>query len=344
MLIISHTIQRFSNLNQSFLNRKGALQKHDKSIEAQLTQQDLYQTPANNKAAVLNSEFWKIYRKQKGQSSTNAATHNHFLRTLWVLVKPTFIHAGFCQLVALSAQLSVPMCVMKLLQAVEDSNGGNIIHDTLPFVLGIFFLSIINALCTHRHQLLSYQSGIIIRSAVTCAIYEKSLNLSPKGRSGGLTSGNVTNLVATDTQKLFEVMHEAHMIWSCPLAIAVAVILLLVIIGPSCLVGAAILVGLVPLSKKVAQWIVRIRKQRVAVADERVEIVSAMLQDIKITKLNNYENQFEKRVSDARRREMALVRKEQFVWGLTLVIRVFTPVLASFFTFATYVLVSEDNM
>ncbi|KAK1734126.1 multidrug resistance-associated protein [Skeletonema marinoi] len=160
----------------------------------------------------------------------------------------------------------------------------------------------------------------------------------------GLTSGNVTNLVATDTQKLFEVMHDGHQIWSCPLAIVVVVVLLLLVVGPPCLVGAAILIGLVPLSKRVAHWIVRIRKQRVAVADERIEIVSAMLKDIKITKLMNYEDEFERRVQDARRREMALVRKEQFVWGLTLVIRVFTPVLASSATFVTYVLVSQDNI
>ena len=160
----------------------------------------------------------------------------------------------------------------------------------------------------------------------------------------GLTSGIVTNLVATDTQKLFEVMHDAHQIWSCPLAIGIVVTLLLWIIGPSCLVGAFILIGLVPLSKRVAHEIVRIRRQRVAVADERIELVTAMLQDIKITKLMNYEDKFEQRVLDARQREVALVRKEQFVWGLTLVIRVFTPVLASFATFVTYVLVSEDNV
>lgn len=66
-----------------------------------------------------------------------------------------------------------------------------------------------------------------------------------------------------------------------------------------------------------------------------------MLQDIKVTKLNNYEDQFEKRVMDARAREMALVRKEQCVWGFTLVIRVFTPVLASYATFVTYVLMGN---
>ena len=110
-------------------------------------------------------------------------------------------------------------------------------------------------------------------------------------------------------------MHEGHMIWSAPLAILVVVVLLLLIVGPSCLVGAAILIALVPVSKQVAHVIVRIRRQRVAVADERIEIVTAMLQNIKVTKLNNYEERFERQVMAARDREMALIRREQIVWG-----------------------------
>ncbi|KAL7542622.1 hypothetical protein ACHAXR_012333 [Thalassiosira sp. AJA248-18] len=349
---LQRTIQStYNKWTYGYMNRifaKGAKQKRDKSIQARLAQSDLFLIPRNNDAAVLNAQFWNLYQEQ------TTLHHNHFLlRTLWLLVKPTFVPAGVCQLIALGAQLSIPMCVMKLLQEVEGaaslstelvgSSTSNILYGAIPYVLLIFLLSIINALCSHRHQFLSYQSGIIIRSAVSCAIYEKALKLSPTGREG-LTSGEVTNLVATDTQKLFEVMHEGHMIWSCPLAILVVVTLLFILIGPSCLVGAAILIGLVPLSKKVAHIIVQIRKKRVAVADERVHIVAGMLQNIKVTKLNNYEDQFERRVMDARKREMELVRKEQFVWGFTLVIRVFTPVLASFATFATYVLVSEDNI
>ena len=240
------------------------------------------------------------------------------------------------------------VCVQKLLQAVESSYQQDVatavmIQETLPFVFLIFVLSVINAITTHRYQFLSYQSGIALRTAVISVIYEHSLKLSPKGREG-LTSGQVTNLVATDTQKLFEVMHDLHMIWSAPLAIAIVVTLLLLILGPSCLIGAAILVGLVPLSKKVAHQIVKIRKKRVAVADERIELITAMLQGIQVTKLNHYEDQFEQRVTDARRREMKLVKTEQAVWGFTLVIRVFTPVLASMATFCTYVLVGENIM
>jgi len=331
--IISRVHALYNRWTYSYMNRifrKGAQQKKDASV--QLALEDLYRTPKEMEARKLGNEFWALFKHD-----------GSFRRTLWKLAAPTFVPAGACQLVALLSQLAIPVMVMKLLGAVENSLTSSILNEALPYVLGIFFLSITNAFCMHRYQFLSYQSGIVIRTAVISAIYEKSLRLSPPGREG-LTSGNVTNLIATDTQKLFEVMHDAHMLWSAPLAILIVVVLLLVIIGPACLVGALILILLVPLSKKVAVQVVKIRRKRVAVADERIEIINAMLTGIKVTKLNNYEDKFEQRVSEARGREMKLVRLEQSVWGLTLVIRVFTPVLASAATFATYVLVDEGNI
>ena len=333
--IISRARALYNRWTYSYMNRifsKGAQQKKDASV--QLTQEDLYRTPKEMEARKLGNEFWALFTSKHDGS---------FRRTLWKLAAPTFVPAGACQLVALLSQLAIPVMVMRLLGAVENSLEGSILNEALPYVLSIFLLSICNAFCMHRYQFLSYQSGIVIRTAVTSAIYEKSLKLSPRGREG-LTSGNVTNLIATDTQKLFEVMHDAHMLWSAPLAILIVVVLLLVIIGPTCLVGALILILLVPLSKKVAFQVVKIRRKRVAVADERIEIINAMLTGIKVTKLNNYEDKFEQRVSEARGREMKRVRLEQSVWGLTLVIRVFTPVLASAATFATYVLVDESNI
>jgi len=195
--LISSTYNRWTYSYMNRIFKKGSMQKRDKSNkEAQLSQHDLYRTPKNIEAAMLNDKFWSIYKQQ---------TDHNFRRTLWILVRKTFIPAGVCQLFALTAQLSIPMCVMKVLQSLESGSGGDI--SNIVYVVAIFILSIINALCTHRYQLLSYQSGILLRTAITSAIYEKSLNLSPRGRMG-LTNGSITNLVASDTQKLFEVMWE----------------------------------------------------------------------------------------------------------------------------------------
>ena len=65
---------------------------------------------------------------------------------------------------------------------------------------------------------------------------------------------------------------------------------------------------------------------------------------IKVTKLNNYEANYEKRVSEARAKEVFYLRRELAVWASTLFIMVLSPVLATASTFAVYVLVSEDNI
>ncbi|KAL7549817.1 hypothetical protein ACHAWF_013060 [Thalassiosira exigua] len=164
----------------------------------ELTSGDLYRVPSADEASLLDDKFRRCY----------AETNGDFYRTLWRLAAPTFVPAGVCQLAALGCQLSVPMCVLKLLQEIEgvDSDGGEeLLTGAIPYVVLIFLLSVVNGLFTQRYQFLSYRSGIVVRTAVTCAVYGRALTVSPEGREG-LTSGNVTNLVATDAQKLFEVM------------------------------------------------------------------------------------------------------------------------------------------
>ena len=148
----------YNKWTYSYMNRlftKGAKQRKDKSISAQLKQSDLFSIPKNNDAALLNQRFWTLY---------NEETNRNFLETLWRLVKSTFLPAGVYQLVALCAQLSIPICVMKLLQEIEASesttassstSSSTILTNAIPYVILIFILSIINALFSHRHQFLS---------------------------------------------------------------------------------------------------------------------------------------------------------------------------------------------
>ena len=89
----------YNRYTYSYMNgifRKGKLQKKNKSI--QLTQKDLFDIPRDQQAHVLSQQFWKFYREHNG----------NLFRTLWSLVAPLFVPAGFCQFVALVSQLSVP--------------------------------------------------------------------------------------------------------------------------------------------------------------------------------------------------------------------------------------------
>lgn len=63
-----------------------------------------------------------------------------------------------------------------------------------------------------------------------------------------------------------------------------------------------------------------------------------------MTKLNCYEDKYQKIATEAREKEMYHLQKEMAVWALTLVLIVISPMIATAVTFAVYVLIDEGNI
>jgi len=295
--------------------------------QQQLTQDDLYRAPSLMKASVLRPKFNQYFVQTNGK----------FTKTLWQLASPSFLPAGFCQLITVFAQVSVPMFVWQLLRILEANPSKNVLSEAIPYVFLILLADIANAFGTHRQRFLAMKSGVTIRIAIIGAIYERVLQLTPTGKMG-LTTGAVTNLFAIDTQKIFEVTAEGHLLWSAPLSMLLVAILLIVVVGPSMVVGIALLVLFVPVVQMISNRMMEIRKQRVRVTDQRVEIVNAMLQGIKVTKLNNYEAKYIERIEKVRDEELGLLRRELYVWSAVMAVQFISPVVASAGAFAAYVL------
>eukprot|EP00536_Pseudo-nitzschia_multiseries_P007312 jgi/Psemu1/195381/e_gw1.171.86.1 len=186
------------------------------------------------------------------------------------------------------------------------------------------------------------KTGVALRSAVVNVVYKHVLMMSPQGKSG-ITSGEVNNLVAVDAQKLYEVTQEAHLIWALPISIILVTWFLCVVMGPSTLIGVAVLVGFLPLIKLVTKRMTEARAKRVRYSDERVEIACSMLLGMRVTKLNGYESKYKERVHEVRKQELKWLAREQAWWATTLVMTVSSPVLAMGLTFATYVLTSTPE-
>jgi ABC-type multidrug transport system fused ATPase/permease subunit len=151
-------------------------------------------------------------------------------------------------------------------------------------------------------------------------------------------------LHCTDTQKLFEVTQDGHLIWALPLSIILVTTCLVVVMGPTTLAGIAVLVMFVPVVQWITKRMLAIRQKRIKMTDQRIQIASSMLRGMKVTKLNSYEENYKKRVLEARNQELVYLRQELRVWGLSLVLIVVSPILASAVTFTFFVLIDEDNI
>lgn len=138
------------------------------------------------------------------------------------------------------------------------------------------------------------KSGISMRAATINVIYKHLLHLSPEGKLG-LTSGEITNLVATDTQKLYEVCdlfvciyltfsmqvaQDGHLAWALPLAMIVVSSLLIIVLGWTTLIGVAVLMLFVPIIRGVTTSMITIRSKRVKFTDLRIKLCTSMLQGV----------------------------------------------------------------
>ena len=304
----------------------------------QLSHHDLYSVPDAQRSRVLLQQFTKEYQSHLAQPRVDAETA--LKRTLWTLARPSFLPAGICQLVSILSQVGLPLLVRSLLEQVQVQPDSKV--DLWP-AFGILALLLIYGLANHRQRHLALKAGATLRAALLTVLYAHVLQKAPHLHSD-VTTGQVTNLVAVDTHKIYEVVQEGHLIWALPLAIVLVTICLLVIMGPVSLVGMAVLVALVPVVQGITNTLGRLRTSRAKSTDARIECTTALLQGMRVAKLNHYEPQYQRRILAIRDEEYRWLVKEAAVWATTMSVSKLSAAFAAAATFATYVLVDDSHI
>mmetsp|Transcript_2893 Transcript_2893/g.7395 ORF Transcript_2893/g.7395 Transcript_2893/m.7395 type:complete len:978 (+) Transcript_2893:78-3011(+) len=346
----------FSYMRPLLMMRHGTApgqQGEERNQEQLLSHADLYQVPCSMHAYRLHQRFWECYqreeekekkRQQSPSYSKKQRDYGLLLRTFWEIGKSTFVPAGVCQFISILCQVAVPLFVRQLLdivQEVEDdeTEGEDLLRQKgLPYAFAILVALLTYGLTQHKLRHWAAQTGISIRGAIVVVLYERILQLTPPGRSG-LSNGLVSTLIAVDTQKIYEVAQEGHLIWALPLAIVLVSLSLVWVMGPVTLVGIAVLIANVPLVQSITSSMLRIRSKRVRLTDERVELTNALLRGIQVTKLNHHEQHYEQALTNVRNRELHHLQREAAVWATTLSVSKLSAAMAAAATFATHTVV-----
>lgn len=309
----------------------------------ELTHGDLYSVPQALQSTILRDRFWKVYRQHYHSNNPNAAT-TALRRALWILAAPNMIPAGFWQFLAIISQVGVPLLVRQLLLQVEQHPNQRV---PLGPAFAILALLVVYGLAHHRQRHLSMKAGATLRAALLAVLYQQVLQTSANSslqNGGPWTAGQLTNLVAVDTHKIYEVVQEAHLLWALPLAMALVALCLLHIMGPVTLVGMTVLVALVPLVQRITTTLQRLRTRRVACVDQRVALTHALLQGMRVAKLHHDVPRYQSKLMNIRHSELHWLQKETAVWATTLSVSKLSAALAAAATFAVYVLVDEANI
>ncbi|KFM06516.1 Canalicular multispecific organic anion transporter 1, partial [Aptenodytes forsteri] len=211
------------------------------------------------------------------------------------------------------------------------------------YAILLFLTALIQSLCLQQYFSLCFQLGINVRASLIAAIYKKALTMSSATRKES-TVGETVNLMSADAQRFMDMANFIHQLWSSPLQIILSIIFLWGELGPSVLAGIAVMVLLIPINGFLVAKAKTIQVRNMKNKDERMKIMSEILNGIKILKLFAWEPSFEKRVNEIRARELTDLMNFSYLQSISVFVFTCAPFLVSASSFAVYVLVDENNI
>ena len=177
-----------------------------------------------------------------------------------------------------------------------------------------------------------------LRGALIGAVFQKSLRLSPESR-GLYTTGQIQNLMSTDSRTVSDFVLYVNMLWSATEQIIVAMLLLVNLMGwiPT-VAGVLFILASMPLQAALVATIKALREKASASTDDRVKVVSEAIKGIKVVKLYAWELSFVKKILATRARELHFMRKMAITqaWSSTIVSSL--PTMLTVTVFVAYVL------
>uniref|UniRef100_A0A8B9BKV5 ABC-type glutathione-S-conjugate transporter n=1 Tax=Anser brachyrhynchus TaxID=132585 RepID=A0A8B9BKV5_9AVES len=179
--------------------------------------------------------------------------------------------------------------------------------------------------------------------AVTVFFSFQALTMSSATRKES-TVGETVNLMSADAQRFMDMANFVHQLWSSPLQIILSIVFLWGELGPSVLAGIAVMVLLVPINGFLVAKAKTIQVRNMKNKDERMKIMTEVLNGIKILKLFAWEPSFEKRINEIRARELKDLLNFTYLQSISIFVFTCAPFLVSLASFAVYVLVDENNV
>ncbi|WOL10653.1 hypothetical protein Cni_G19412 [Canna indica] len=277
---------------------------------------------------ILNSNWERL--KSEGPEKQRSLAFAIF-RSFWKEAAFNALFAGF--------NTAVSYVGPYLISYFVDYLSGNLTFPHEGYILAsIFFAAKLTETITARQWYLGVDIlGMHVRSALTAMVYRKGLRLSSTARQSH-TSGEIVNYMAVDVQRVGDYAWYLHDIWMLPLQIILALAILYKNVGIATIATliATIfsIIVTIPLAKVQEQY----QDNLMAAKDERMRKTSECLRNMRILKLQAWEDRYRLKLEEMRNVEFRWLRKALYAQSFITFIFWGSPIFVSVITFATSIL------
>ena len=232
---------------------------------------------------------------------------------------------------------------VELLEASSSSSPAEQILSCCVLAGVVIVSSWITSFCHHSYYFFCWREAMRMRIATVGLIYDKALRLSI-GSLGAMTSGNVFNLAAGDSNRLqFGLMFIPYLLYA-PIEAIVILILLMREIGVAALAGwLTFTLVLVPLQIFFSRAFSRLQFAAANAADRRIKLTSEVVSGASCVKSQCWEPAFVSLIDKARRGELKHIQRIANFRGLNEGIFYSTTTLIGAIMFLSYTWTSANN-
>ncbi|KAJ2826548.1 hypothetical protein FBU31_003417, partial [Coemansia sp. 'formosensis'] len=346
----------FSTLTFSWVNdilRRGTARQLDASDLYHLSESD---TPIPN---------WRRYVRHRKPGRS-------LLVTMLIVFAPELTLQAVLALATSILQFSGPFFLQRILRSIEvlgSSNGQtgpNSGHGLLEEksirgayldAFGLLFSSLAAIVLTHQTQWVGRHIGLRLKGLLVAELSSKTLRRCGKGAwevakcaddavdegntsstPNASASGKIMNLLTADFSHVCEIFIYLDSVYSLPFILVLGVWYMYLLLGVSALAGLSLVMLYIPLSKMLFKYLAKVEESMTSLSDERIAVITELLQGIKAVKLFGWESRFLEMVDERYERQL------KYTWKLLLacvqinVASSLTPTLVLVAIFAIYVI------
>ncbi|KAI8609739.1 P-loop containing nucleoside triphosphate hydrolase protein [Chytriomyces sp. MP71] len=295
-----------------------------------LTEEDL--PGLNKKERASASRHWlDEYCLQT--HATSESNKKSLLTAFLPFVLPIVVADAACKLV--STILSV--CLSLMIQQVLIWIGGGSTFLNNGSLLAAIMLAM--QLTTAVANTVAGSLGIIlqtrVKSALSSAIYCKSLALSSKARKD-FPPGKINSLISADVASLLEYIDYINKLWSIPLQIVLSLYFVSRLLGPATGVAAGVFLGLSTASGILSPRVAQFFKGYMKALDKRTTILREFLYGVKVVKYHAWEDYSLQKIQQARKEQVKALYKIIYGFMLIISLMLIQQSLTSPLTFIAY--------
>lgn len=200
-------------------------------------------------------------------------------------------------------------------------------------VFYLFFVPFIRSIMDGQNYVRGRKIAIRVKACLYALLYSKLLRLD-------LTQikdpGALNTCISTDIIEISEFACYWNFTWSPVLEISMCLILLYLVLGIASLMGVFIMVAAMPIGMYATKIIRKYQEVILKEKDERMNVISEILKEIRIIKYFTWENQFLKKISIIRGRELDALKAYVFTDAKMKVLYQLIPALVALASFLVH--------